>query len=218
MNEWDDRAGYYRASRTHAEGDDLDQVVAWCDPGPGVAALDVASGGGHVARRLRELGCLVTTCDAAAGMEPDVVCPAEALPFAAASFDVVVCRLAVHHFHDAARAIREMARVSRRLVVIEDTLLIDERVQRAERLRDATHMSHDSREALLRACAGAGLCPVAAAEFAKRHEMDDWLSATGCSGGTAARVRRLLAHVSSPDGRSWTDTKIVLKAEKGGRA
>ena len=52
------------------------------------------------------------------------------------------------------------------------------------------------------------------AELAKRHEMDDWLSATGCAGDTAATVRRLLAHVSSPDERSWTDTKIVLKAEK----
>ena len=71
MNEWDDRAGYYRESRTHAEGDDLDQVVVWCEPACGVTALDVATGGGHVARRLRALGCRVTTCDAAAGMEPE---------------------------------------------------------------------------------------------------------------------------------------------------
>lgn len=218
MNEWDSRAEYYRHSWSHASGDDLDQVVAWCDPGSGVAALDVATGGGHVARRLRELGCVVTTADAAAGMEPDVVCPAEDLPLPAASFEVVVCRLAVHHFQDPAQAVREMAHVSRRLVVIEDTLFIDERVQEAERLRDATHVSHYSRDELLRMLARAGLRPVAVAEFAKRHEMDDWLSATGCTGNAAARVRRLLAHVSSPDGRSWTDTKIVLKAEKSGRS
>ena len=62
MNEWDGRADYYRASRSHASGDDLDQVVTWCEPAPGVAALDVATGGGHVARRLRQLGCVVTTC------------------------------------------------------------------------------------------------------------------------------------------------------------
>ncbi len=215
MNEWDDRAAYYRASRTHAEGADLDQVVAWCDPGPGVTALDVATGGGHVARRLRELGCVVTTSDAAAGMEPDVVCAAEQLPFAEAAFEVVVCRLAVHHFRDPAQAIREMARVSRRLVVIEDTLLIDERVQEAERLRDATHVSHYAREELLRMMAEAGLCAVAEADFAKLHDMDDWLSATDCTGVAAARVRGLLAHVSRDDGRGWTDTKIVLKAEKG---
>ena len=215
MNEWDDRAAYYRSSPTHAEGADLDQVVAWCEPGPGVTALDVATGGGHVARRLRELGAVVTTSDAAAGMEPDVVCTAEDLPFADASFDVVVCRVAMHHFQDPARAVREMARVTRRLVVIEDTLFIDRLVQEAERLRDATHASHYSREEFLRMLAEAGSHLLAEAVFTKRHEMDDWLSGTGCTGAVAERVRELLAHVSSPDQRSWTDTKIVLKAQKG---
>lgn len=212
MNEWDGRAGYYRASRSHASGADLDQLVAWCEPAPGVAALDVATGGGHVARRLRELGCAVTTCDAAAGMEPDVVCSAEELPFAAGSFDVVACRLAVHHFTDAAAAIAEMARVSRRLVVIEDTLFIDEEVQRAEVLRDPTHVRHYTRDAFRAMLEDAGLRIAGEATFAKRHEMDDWLSGTGCAGVAAARVRELLAHVSEPGGAAWSDQKVVLRA------
>ena len=212
MNEWDGRAEYYRASRSHAAGDDLDQVVAWCGPGPGVAALDVASGGGHVARRLRGLGCAVTTCDAAAGMAPDVVCPAEQLPFADASFDVVVCRLALHHFDDAPAALAEMARVSRRLVVVEDTLYIDERVQLAEKIRDATHVRHYRREELGEMLAAAGLRVAAEATFAKRHDMADWLRATGCDGADATRVRELLVHVSDVDGAAWTDGKIVLQA------
>jgi len=137
---WSARADAYRISPTHREGDDLDALVAWCDPGPGVEALDVATGGGHVARRLAEAGCTVTTCDAAEGMAPDVVCPAERLPFADGSFDVVACRIAAHHFADVAAAVREMARVTRRLVVIEDTLYADERVEEAERLRDPTHV------------------------------------------------------------------------------
>mgnify|MGYP003289496345 CR=1 FL=1 len=37
---------------------DLDLLVEWCEPGEGVKALDVATGGGHVARRLRELPLL----------------------------------------------------------------------------------------------------------------------------------------------------------------
>jgi SAM-dependent methyltransferase len=214
MNGWDDRAGYYRESRTHAEGADLDQLVAWCEPAPGVAALDVATGGGHVGRRLRELGCRVTTCDAAAGMEPDVVCPAEALPFEDASYDVCVCRIAAHHFDDPVAAMGEMARVSRRLVVVEDTLYVDERVQAAERLRDMTHVRHYRREEWLRLFADAGLDVVAEATFEKRHDMADWLSATGCTGAAAVRARGLLAHVSDSEGDGWVDVKIVLKAEK----
>ena len=214
MNEWDDRLDYYRDSPTHAQGADLDQVVAWCEPAPGVAALDVATGGGHVARRLRALGCAVTSCDAAAGMRPDVVCPAEALPFADRSFDVVVCRVAAHHFTDPARAIAEMARVTRRLVVLEDTVFIDERVQEAERLRDSTHVAHYSRDEFAAMLHAAGLDIREEARFSKRHEMDDWLSATSCTGAAAARVRELLAHVAEPGGVAWTDTKWVAQAAR----
>jgi len=56
---WNDRAQAYRESSTHAAGNDLDLVVAWCEPGPGVNVLDVATGGGHVARRLRAEGAEV---------------------------------------------------------------------------------------------------------------------------------------------------------------
>ena len=214
MNEWDARFEYYHASREHAAGDDLDQAVVWCRPGPGVTALDVATGGGHVARRLRELGCAVTSCDAAEGMHPDVVCPAEDLPFAAGSFDVVVCRVAAHHFTDPARAVREMARVTRRLVVFEDTLWVDERVHRAELVRDATHVRQYTRDEFLAMFAAGGLELLAEATFPRRHVIDDWLSATGCTGPCAAEVRRLLEHVVEPGGGAWTDTKWVAQAAK----
>src|SRR5439155_1187322 len=80
--------------------------------------LDVATGGGHVAKRLREAGCEVVTCDSAPGMQPDVICRAEDLPFADGSFDVVTCRIAAHHFEDPAPALREFARVARELVLV----------------------------------------------------------------------------------------------------
>jgi Succinyl-CoA synthetase, beta subunit len=64
---WSERAAAYRESTTHAAGADLDLVVAWCEPGRGVTVLDVATGGGHVARRLREAGAQVVTVDARPG-------------------------------------------------------------------------------------------------------------------------------------------------------
>ena len=80
--------------------------------------LDVATGGGHVARRLREEGCTVVTVDPAPGMRPDVVSSAEELPFADGSFDVVTCRIAAHHFQDIRAAVAEMARIAQRVVEI----------------------------------------------------------------------------------------------------
>ena len=145
-NAWDSRANAYRESVTHSTGDDLDAVVDLCNPHSGVKILDVATGGGHVARRLREHHAEVVTCDASAGMEPDVVTPAEHLPFPDGSFDVVVSRIAAHHFDDIGQAIGEMARVSNRVIVIQDMLFRTEDEQEAEKLRDATHVRSRSTE------------------------------------------------------------------------
>src|SRR5207244_8822940 len=123
---WSERAQAFRDSATHRAGADLDLLVEWCEPAPGVTALDVATGGGHVARRLREAGCTVVSSDPAPGMQPDVICRAEDLPFADASFDVVTCRIAPHHFDDIRLAVHEMARVSRRPVLIEGHVLVDD--------------------------------------------------------------------------------------------
>jgi SAM-dependent methyltransferase len=213
---WDARAEAYRTSPTHRAGADLDALVEWCEPGPGVEALDVATGGGHVGRRLAEAGCRVTTCDAAAGMQPDVVCPAEALAFADRSFDVVACRIAAHHFDDVAAALREMARVSRRLVVIEDTLYADEQVEEAERLRDPTHVRSYTEAEWRGHLAAAGLAVERVGHFPKRHQLGPWLERTGCTGATAERVRQLLAERLADDGSVWLDTKILLRAGPGG--
>ncbi|HVD10573.1 MAG TPA: hypothetical protein VNB88_08010, partial [Gaiellaceae bacterium] len=62
---WDDRAQAYRESEAHREGPDLDLVVEWAAGAR--TALDVATGGGHVARRLREAGLEVVTTDRSPG-------------------------------------------------------------------------------------------------------------------------------------------------------
>jgi SAM-dependent methyltransferase len=212
---WDTRAEAYRTSPTHRAGADLDALVEWCEPAPGIEALDIATGGGHVERRLRDVGCVVTTCDASPGMQPDVVCPAESLTFADGSFDVVACRIAAHHFDDIAAAVREMARVSRRLVVIEDTLYADEQVEAAERLRDPTHVRSYSETEWRGYLGDAGLEVERVGLFPKRHPLEPWLERCGCAGVDAERVRQLLAGRLDEDGSIWLDTKIMLRAGRG---
>ena len=65
---WSSRADAYRASPTHASDPDLDLVVEMCSPRAGKKILDVASGGGHVTRRLRETGAEVVSLDPSPGM------------------------------------------------------------------------------------------------------------------------------------------------------
>jgi SAM-dependent methyltransferase len=216
-NAWDQRAELYRTSVTHATGDDLDAVVELCNPHDGVKILDVATGGGHVARRLREEGAQVVTCDASQGMRPDVVTAAEHLPFADGSFDVVVTRIAAHHFDDLGQAMGEMARVSNRLLVIEDMLYRTEEEQQAEKLRDPTHVRSLSADEWRDLIVDAGLEIEQELFFSKSHDMTEWLARTGCTGADAERVRELLRPYTSEDGTTWSNDYIVVKARKSQR-
>ena len=214
---WSARAEAYRQSQTHATGEDLDAVVELCNPHEGVKILDVATGGGHVARRLREQGAQVVSTDAARGMGPDVICPAEHLPFAEGSFDVVVTRIAAHHFDDLGTAVGEMVRVTNSVLVIEDMLYRTEEEQEAERLRDASHKRSLSADEWRDLLVDAGLEIEQELYFSKTHDMAEWLARTGCEGADAQRVRELLAPFSSEDGATWSNDYIVVKARKSQR-
>ena len=214
---WSERAQAYRDSETHGSGADLDLVVEWCAPCPGRKVLDVATGGGHVARRLREVGCKVVTVDAAPGMKPDVVARGEELPFADGSFHVAVSRIAPHHFEDLAAAIAEMERVSSSLVVIEDTLFSSERHEEAEKLRDPSHVRNYTEDEWRRVLEQSGLELEQVQTFDKTHPLEAWLARTGCEGAEAERVKELLADRMIADGSAWTDEKIVIKARKSQR-
>ncbi len=212
---WSARAEAFRESPTHREGPDLDLLVEWCEPEEGVKVLDVATGGGHVARRLREEGCTVVTVDRAPGMQPDVVSRAEDLPFADGSFDVVTCRIAAHHFEDVREAVGEMARVAQHLVVIEDNVFVDERVEEAERLRDPTHVRCYSEEEWKELLAHAGLEVEQIEHFERKPVVDDWLARVETPLEDAGRVRELLAdHIH--DGALALQS-IVLKARRSQR-
>ena len=213
-NPWDERAELYRTSVTHSTGDDLDAVVELCNPHAGVKVLDVATGGGHVARRLREQRAEVVTLDPSPGMRADVVAPAEDIPFADGSFDVVVSRIAAHHFDDLGKAVGEMVRVSNRVLVIEDMLFRTEEEQQAEKLRDPTHHRSLSIEEWHDLFVDAGLEIEQELFFSKEHDMHEWLARTGCTGAAAVRVRELLAPFTSADGSTWANDYIVLKGRK----
>jgi SAM-dependent methyltransferase len=189
---WSQRADAFRDSPTHREGPDLDLLVEWCEPGPDVKVLDVATGGGHVARRLREEGCTVVTVDPAPGMKADVVAPADHLPFEDGSFDVVTCRIAAHHFPDIAAAVAEMARVSNRLLVIEDNIFRGDHVEEAERLRDPTHVRCYSEDEWKELITAAGFEVEQVHRFDRRQNVDDWLERVDTPPDAAARIKELL--------------------------
>jgi SAM-dependent methyltransferase len=188
---WSERAELYRTSAAHREGPDLDLIVEWA---AGLdTALDVATGGGHVARRLREAGLTVVTTDAAPGMQPDVIARGEDLPFADGSFDLVVSRLGAHHFGDVRAAVHEMARVAAKLVVVVDNTFGGEALEAAEKLRDPSHVRCYTTDEWRALFEGAGLRVTDMVSLPQRVEVAPWLERAGCVGEEAARVVELAA-------------------------
>jgi len=204
---WSDRAQLYRDSKAHREGPDLDLLVEWADGCR--TAIDVATGGGHVARRLREAGLDVVTCDPSPGMEPDVICFAEELPFADASFDLGATRVAAHHFADVAAATRELARVARDRVIVVDNLHMGEASEEAEKLRDPSHVRNYTEDEWRGFFSAAGLTVDEVRRFDFPIELEPWLARTECTGDDADRVRALLA--DRIDGANVVLDRIALR-------
>jgi ubiquinone/menaquinone biosynthesis C-methylase UbiE len=126
-------------------------------------------------------------------MQPDVVCPAEHLPFADGSFDVVATRVAAHHFQDAGAAAREMARVASDRVLVVDNLNMGERAEEAEKLRDPSHVRNYTEEEWRRFLEHAGLRVAEVRRFDKPIELEPWLERAGCEGRDAERVKEIVA-------------------------
>jgi SAM-dependent methyltransferase len=207
---WDERAEAYRRSEAHREGVDLDLLVEWAAGAR--TALDVATGGGHVARRLREAGLEVVSCDPAPGMRADVVCRAEDLPFADGSFDVVACRVAAHHFEDVAAAVAEMARVARERALVVDNLYAGEAAEEADRLRDPSHVRNYTEAEWRELLTGSGLAIEQVVVLDKAISIEPWLERTGCGGEDAERVRELLA--DRIEGEMLTLQWVAIKGRK----
>jgi ubiquinone/menaquinone biosynthesis C-methylase UbiE len=121
-------AATYATSRSHAKGGSLPRLVELVAPQPAWLALDIATGAGHMALALApHLAHVVASdltpqmLDVARGLARDrnilnmsfADLRAEALPFADATFDLVTCRIAPHHFDNVGKFVSESARVLR---------------------------------------------------------------------------------------------------------
>jgi ubiquinone/menaquinone biosynthesis C-methylase UbiE len=171
-------AADYVRSVTHASGPDLVRMVELAAPGADDALLDVATGGGHVARVFGPLVGWVVLADLTRAMLVEAVdfltssglrgiervaADAEALPFAEATFDLVTCRIAPHHFPRPDRFVMESARVltpGGRFVLIDSTVpegSVGEFFNRFEKVRDPSHVRSLTIEEWSELIRGAGL-------------------------------------------------------------
>jgi hypothetical protein len=126
-------------------------------------------------------------------MRPDVICFAEELPFADSGFELAATRVAAHHFADAAQATRELGRVASGRVIVVDTMFMGEDVERAEALRDPSHVRNYTEQEWRSFFGGAGIDLDEVRFFATPIDFEEWLMRTDCTGEAAEQVRALLS-------------------------
>ena len=217
-------ANAYVTSRTHAKGAELQRLFEIAAPRPDWLVLDVATGGGHTARTFAPHVARVVATDltqamldaAGENLRAQGVAnvdfkraDAEDLPFDAATFDLVTCRIAPHHFTDCRRFVTECARVLKTpgLLLVQDHVVPEDPtaardVNRFEQLRDPSHHRALSQSEWVGLFEGAKLRVTHTEQVIKTHEFATWTSRQKCSPETVAQLEALMAQATATV-RQW---------------
>ncbi len=207
------RAAAYVSSAVHAQGPDLDQMAQLLSEMRPGRVLDLGCGGGHVSYRAAGFAEEVIACDVTPAMVAavaataaergitnirGVVGAAEALPFADAYFDAVLCRFTAHHWADLAAGLAEARRVAKpgALLVFIDTVApadrrCDTHLQAIEYLRDPSHARNYTVAELEIALAQAGFEIVDVTPRALRMDFPVWIERTNTPPDKIAILRTL---------------------------
>ncbi len=210
-----DQATAYLKSAVHSQGVDLVALAALVKGQSTARVLDLGCGGGHVAYAVAPEVAEVVAYDLSQQML-DVVAqtaasrglgnlvteqgPAEHLPFADASFDMVLSRYSAHHWRDFEAGLREAARVLKPGgragfvdVVSPGRPLLDTFLQAIEVLRDTSHVRDRSRAEWEDAAARAGFAGSGVSAFKVRIDFPTWIERMRTPPDMAAAIRTLQA-------------------------
>jgi len=188
-------AASYLTSTVHAKGASLERLVELTAPQKNWRALDVATGGGHVAytfaphvERMWATDITQEMLDMVRGEAQKrglanvrtAYAKAEALPFEDASFDLVTCRIAPHHFDSIPDFLKDVHRVLKPggLLAIVDNVVpagaVGDYVNAFERFRDPSHLRAWTMEEWREALRQAGLKVTHEEQIYKQMEFKSW--------------------------------------------
>lgn len=158
-NRFNSIASGYATSEVHAGSPTLDRLHTLLHHVDSVC--DIASGAGHTGLGFAGIASRIVAVDPAPNMLAEVrrlaaergvavetvEAFAESIPLASASFDLVACRLAAHHFSDLPQAMSEMSRLAKPggyVAIIDmegdENSVLDALNHEIEVLHDPTHV------------------------------------------------------------------------------
>ncbi|MDX1962320.1 MAG: class I SAM-dependent methyltransferase [Pirellulales bacterium] len=252
QQQFDRQSANYGSRHILADTTDVASLLAHLPPvldrQPNRRALDIAAGAGHTGLFLAEQGWRVTLADLAPGMLEQcrqaaaargltvtlALHAAEELPYPAASFELVTCRVAAHHFSEPQRFLREVARVlvpGGYLALIDGTVPDQQPTAEAwlhaiEKRRDPSHQRFLSPNTWRLLCGHAGLT-VTYLELHSKVQPDlEWYFSTANTTPENRQAVRVLLETAPPEVRqafqittahdkiTWVWPIVHLLAEK----
>jgi SAM-dependent methyltransferase len=238
----------YVRSAGHAGGEDLDRLLLWGRARGAARVLDIATGGGHTALAFAGFTPIVVATDltlpmlqAARGFALSqgatgvrfLAADVEALPFKDASFGVVTCRIAAHHFPELLPAVRQVARALRPggSFLIQDILGHDDDdcaafILEVEKRRDPSHVRSFRQPEWTAFLRAAGLTVIDEAVMSKLRVWDEWTGRTRMSPEAKADLERFVLEAPArcreafdfrvDGGRilSFSDRMLLLRADR----
>ena len=208
-------AAGYLTSTPHALGKSLERLVVLTAPQKTWKALDIATGGGHVAYTFaphvermwatditQEMLDMVKAEAAKRGMTNvrTAYAKAEALPFEDASFDLVTCRIAPHHFDSIPAFLGEVHRVLKAngVFAVVDNVVpegsVGDYVNAFERFRDPSHLRAWTMEEWRVALKAAGFAITHEENIYKQMEFKSWANRHDAT--MQALLRSMLAQLT----------------------
>ncbi len=217
QEEFGRQAANMAAAPAFKEEQTLRHISAALGPAPVGRVLEVACGPGIVAEAIAplvsELVCIDATPEMLALAEFRLEksehsnltfyeALAEALPFEAAEFDVIVTRLSFHHFEDIRTVLSEFRRVLRpqgRLVTA-DVISSSNREESAlhnalEQLRDPTHVHMFSHQEFLTVLRRGGFEPIVEESWEQQRNFSEWARIISVPGRTDP-IREVMSALS----------------------
>jgi len=219
VNQFGQNALAYVHSPLHKDGVDLQALINSIENRDNQTALDVATGGGHVANALAPHVDKVTAFDLTPKMLKVaeafitqnghtnisfVQGDAEAMPFQTESFDIVTCRIAAHHFPNVDAFVSETYRVLKQggQFLLDDNVApenneADHFYNQIEKLRDKSHHRAWKKTEWMSKVEASGLAIDALFCFDKIFVFDSWCERMGLTSLQKAELTDTIIHSPS---------------------
>lgn len=220
-----ENAAFYLTHAPHAQGKSLELLVSLTKPQRDWHVLDIATGGGHVAYAFAPHVARVWATDVTEEMLEQVRAEArkrglanvrtaqaraEMLPFEDASFDLVTCRVAPHHFDSIPDFLAEAARVLKpdgTLAVVDNVVpagSVGDYINAFERFRDPSHLRSWTLPEWQAALTAAGFTVTESDLLSKRMVFKPW---AGRHDATMLAFLRSMLVEMTPDVAAYFDVR-----------